>query len=92
MLPIPKSAVENRLSAVGVFRIVRKHGAMIGLPELAAHDLRRTFAQRVWEDTHDLLVVRDLLGHSSIATTQRYLVQDQAKKQAAVSAIPWGQC
>ena len=64
---------------------------MIGLPELAAHDLRRTFAQRAWEATHDLLLVRDLLGHASIATTQRYLELDQAKKRDAVSAIPWGQ-
>ena len=75
---------------MGVFRIVRKHGAVIGLPELAAHDLRRTSAQRVWEIAHDLLLVRNLLGHASIATTQRYLELDQAKKRAAVSAIPWG--
>jgi integrase len=55
----------DSLGALGVFRIVRKHGAMIGLPELAAHDLRRTFAQ---QSTHDPLLARALLGHSSVAT------------------------
>ena len=82
--------IGDSLSAVGVFRIVRKHGTMIGLPTLAAHDLRRTFAQRVWENTHDLLLVADLLGHASIETSRRYLELDQAKKREAVHAIPWG--
>lgn len=82
--------VGDSLDASSIFRIVRKHGAAIGLPELAAHDLRRSFAQTVWNATHDLLLVRDLMGHSSIATTQRYLELDQTKKRDAVSAVPWG--
>jgi integrase len=37
------------MSAVGIFQLVRKYGEKIGLPELASHDLRRTYAQLGYE-------------------------------------------
>jgi site-specific recombinase XerD len=37
------------------------------------HSLRHAGATAAYEATHDLEAVRQLLGHSSIATTQRYL-------------------
>lgn len=39
----------------------------------SAHALRHTFATDVSRVTPDLLVLRQLLGHSSLATTQIYL-------------------
>ena len=61
------------LSAVAVFRIVRKHGSLIGKPELSPHDLRRTFAQLGYEAGLPVTQISVLLGHSNVATTQRYL-------------------
>lgn len=39
----------------------------------SAHAMRHTFATDVSRRTSDLLVLRDLLGHASLATTQIYL-------------------
>lgn len=61
------------MSAVAIFQIVRKYGGMIGLPELAPHDLRRTFAQLGYEAGVPITQISVLLGHSSVATTQKYL-------------------
>lgn len=61
------------LSAVGLFQIVRKHGALIGHPELSPHDLRRSFAQTGYQNGVPITQIKELLGHASIATTQRYL-------------------
>lgn len=41
--------------------------------ELHIHDLRRTAAEEVWDATHDLRAAQAQLGHSSPATTARYL-------------------
>jgi len=41
--------------------------------ELHIHDLRRTAAEEVWDATTDLRAVQAQLGHTSIATTARYL-------------------
>jgi integrase len=61
------------MSAVAIFQIVRKYGGMIGLPELAPHDLRRTYAQLGYEAGVPITQISVLLGHSNVATTQKYL-------------------
>lgn len=61
------------MSAVAIFHLVRKHGAAIGLPNLAPHDLRRSFAQLGYEAGVPITQISVLLGHSSVATTQKYL-------------------
>lgn len=48
-----------------------------------AHSLRHRFATRAYSGQRDLLTVQQLLGHSSVATTQRYTqVPDDAKRRA----------
>jgi len=42
-------------------------------PEVRIHDLRRSAAEAAWAATKDLRAVQALLGHTSIATTNRYL-------------------
>jgi len=68
-----KRELGEGISAIGVFNIVRKHGAMIGLPELDPHDLRRTYAQLGYEAGVPITQIAKLLGHASVKTTQTYL-------------------
>lgn len=63
----------DSLSDVGIFKIVRERGALVGRPELAAHDLRRTYAQIGYEAGVPVTQISKLLGHANLATTQRYL-------------------
>jgi integrase len=52
--------------------------------EITAHMLRRAFATRLDEKGVSLRVIQVLLGHSSLATTERYLGVDNERKRAAV--------
>jgi integrase len=65
--------VDESLSDVAIFHVVQKYGAAIGIPELAPHDLRRTFAQIGFDAGVPTTQISKLLGHSSVETTQRYL-------------------
>jgi site-specific recombinase XerC len=40
-----------------------------------------------WDASHDLMLVRELLGHTSIETTQGYLLIDQTRKIEAVRVV-----
>jgi len=57
------------------------------LPEgWTAHSLRRRFATRTFDGSHDLRAVQELLGHASLATTQRYIGTRPESLRSALDA------
>lgn len=63
----------GRLTRQGCWKIVKKNADAAGIGELVTpHGLRHTFATHLLEGGASLLVVQELLGHASVATTQIY--------------------
>jgi integrase/recombinase XerC len=52
------------------------------------HRCRHWFATRTLEACGDIRVVQELLGHSSVATTQIYTLVTDGARRAAVTALP----
>ena len=51
----------------------------VWIEAFSPHDLRRTFASRLLDMDTDLNTVKDLLGHASITTTQKYDHRDNKR-------------
>jgi len=61
------------MTARAIFEVVQGCGQKIGVPELAPHDLRRTFAKLAHKGRAGLEHIQLSLDHASITTTERYL-------------------
>lgn len=85
---VSKSGVINgSLSPVGIFQIVSHYGKLIG-KELAPHDLRRSYAMLGLNAGAPITQISVLLGHASVATTQKYLNLELDMEHSVSDIIP----
>lgn len=74
--------IDGHLSA----RWIGKLGASVLPSPWTLHTLRHRFATRAYNAEKDILAVKELLGHSNVATTQRYIGSDSgALRRAAIA-------
>jgi integrase/recombinase XerD len=68
----PKDASLIELGEKGVYLMVKRYGALAGMPEITPHDLRRAFGTHLLNVTGNIRIVQEILGHSNVNTTQAY--------------------
>lgn len=81
--PITRSMAEKIIKRA--FRVISED--TLGL---SSHSLRKSWAMRLYEASgHDLLIVRDGLGHRSVAVTQVYLPTARARVESLILKTDW---
>lgn len=78
----------NRLAVTTIQGMIKKYVRMAKLDDdISAHSLRHTNATLMLKNGVDTKVIQEILGHSSLATTQKYLHINNEDKQKAVDSI-----
>ena len=95
VVPMPLEAARiarRRLPfGIGVSLLTKRFNAaraVAGLPALRFHDLRHAFGTWLAEAGTDGPTIRDMMGHSSLTVTSRYLQSASESARRAVDKLP----
>ena len=97
--PVFRSQRGNSLTRFGLYKIVRRHTRELSAqepssqrPPISPHHFRHSTAVHLLEAGVEVNVIRDWLGHVSLATTNRYAEITIAMKQKALEACAPPEC
>ena len=82
--PFTRQGINYLLKKYGC--MARKNGTAYVPEDLSPHKLRHTVAMELLTAGVDLIYIRDLLGHSSVTTTEVYARTDAQLKRKAIEA------
>lgn len=80
------SMQKRRISTRAVQNLVKKYTkASVPLKNISPHKLRSTFGTMLYQETSDIYLVADVLGHKDINTTRKHYAEqsDQNRRKAA---------
>ena len=82
--PLFLTQQNKRLDRHNVWRRIKHYGLKVGITKtISPHTLRHSFATHLLENGADLRIIQDMLGHASVATTDRYThISEERKHQA----------
>ncbi|WP_111937974.1 tyrosine-type recombinase/integrase [Clostridium paraputrificum] len=75
-----RKGTNKPIGVQAVTNAIKQAANYFGLYDITAHSMRKTYAYKIYiESDRDIVVVKELLGHSSIEETKRYIGLDREK-------------
>lgn len=95
---MPESGHENalflslqnkRISVRSVELLVKKYAKTVtSLKKITPHKLRSTYGTTLYQETGDIYLVADVLGHKDVNTTKKhYAAQNEERKRYAATVV-----
>ncbi len=80
------SMQNRRLSVRSVENLVKKYAKIVtSLKNITPHKLRSTYGTNLYQETGDIYLVADVLGHKDVNTTRKHYaaIEDERRRKAA---------
>ncbi len=87
--PLFLSLQNKRLSVRSVQLLVKKYSQLVTqLKTITPHKLRSTYGTQLYQETGDIYLVADVLGHKDVNTTKKHYAQmDDARRKMAAKIV-----
>ena len=76
----------KRLTVRSVENLVKKYSSLVtSLKKITPHKLRSTYGTNLYQETGDIYLVADVLGHKDVNTTRKHYaaISDDIRRSAA---------
>lgn len=78
----------TRIAVRTVQDMVKKYSSLaVPLKNITPHKLRSTFGTTVYQETGDIYLVADVLGHKDVNTTKKHYAKQQESKKREISKL-----
>ena len=82
------SQKNTRITVRSVERLVKKYASTATVKKITPHKLRSTYGTSLYQETGDIYLVADVLGHKDVNTTRKhYAAQDENRRRMAAKAV-----
>ena len=83
------SMQNKRISVRAVENLVKKYASKVtSLKKITPHKLRSTYGTTLYQETGDIYLVADVLGHKDVNTTRKhYAAQADDRRRQAAKAV-----
>ena len=83
------SLQNKRMSVRSAENMVKKYASIVTpLKHITPHKLRSTYGTHLYQETGDIYLVADVLGHSDVNTTKKhYAAIDETRRRSARKAV-----
>ena len=87
--PLFLSLQNRRLAVRSVQILVKKYSTLVTqLKTITPHKLRSTYGTQLYQETGDIYLVADVLGHKDVNTTKKHYAQmDDARRKMAANIV-----
>lgn len=75
------------ISRQQAYNILTDAGKAFGITAIGTHTLRKTFGYHMYQQTHDAITIKDILNHSHMSETLRYIGINQDNKDKAIRGL-----
>lgn len=77
------------ISRQQAYRILNDAAKKFGLDSIGCHTLRKTFGYQLYQKTKDGITIKEMLNHSDISTTLRYIGVNQDRKDKIIEEVSY---
>ena len=83
------SIQRKRMGVRSVEKLVKKYAGLVtNLKKITPHKLRSTYGTTLYQETGDIYLVADVLGHKDVNTTKKhYAAIDDERRRKARNAV-----
>ena len=76
-------------TVVKIENLVKKYSSLVtSLKKITPHKLRSTYGTNLYQETGDIYLVADVLGHKDVNTTRKhYAAQADARRRSAANKV-----